>query len=92
MGRGDWFRTSFPPWPTVYAAFRRGDLARAEEHYRLAAEIDGAAAAAWFGLYMVAERAGEVDSARVWLQRAQRVAPGATLLRPAGGDTAGSAP
>lgn len=70
------------------AAFRAGDLAAAQAHYRRATEIDPDAASAWFGLYMVAERTGATDSAQRWLARARDVAPGATLIHPTRGDSA----
>ena len=69
-------------------AFRADDFVAAEAHYRRATEIDPEIAAGWFGRYMVAQRAGDADSAAVYLERARRIAPGASLIHPTAADTA----
>lgn len=68
------------------AAYRRDAFETSREHYRAAAEIDGEVAAAWFGVYMAEKALGNEAAADSALQRAQGLAPGATLIHP-GGDT-----
>ncbi len=84
-------RESLPPAVVAQldsgsAAFRARDVAEAERHYRRALEIQPTLAAGWFGLYMVARRRGQADSAGIYLERAPRVAPGATLIHPSAAD------
>lgn len=68
-------------------AYKARDFAAAEAHYRRATELGPDVAAAWFGLYMVAHRDGRLDSAAVYLERAQELVPGASLLHPTDADT-----
>ena len=70
------------------AAFRADHFGGAEAHYRRATELDPGIAAGWFGRYMVAQRMGQADSAAAYLERAQQIAPGASLIHPTPADTA----
>ena len=64
------------------AAFKTKDYQRALGHYRAATRLDDDAAAPWFGIYMVQRALGNGPAADSALKRAQKVAPGATLLQP----------
>jgi Flp pilus assembly protein TadD len=64
------------------AAYRVGDYPRAIQHYQAATRIDSEQAAPWFGLYMAERALGNVAGADSALQRAQKVAPGASLIHP----------
>lgn len=64
------------------AAYRAKDYRRAVQHYRAAARIDGERAAPWFGIYMAERAAGNAAAADSALKRAQKIAPGATLIHP----------
>ena len=68
-------------------AFRADDLETALEHYERAAELGPRVAAAWFGVYMAQHGLGDERAAEEALERAREVAPGATLIHPAGSDT-----
>jgi tetratricopeptide (TPR) repeat protein len=70
------------------AAFRAQDMDAALEHYTAATRIDEGVAAAWFGVYMVQKAKGNTQEALAALERVQQLAPGATLVQPARGDTA----
>lgn len=69
------------------AAYRADDHEGALAHYTRATEIAPDLAAAWFGVYMAQQALGDSDAAAEALEKAQKVEPGATLLRPAGKDT-----
>jgi len=69
------------------AAFRAKDLDGALAHYSAATAIDDKVAAAWFGVYMVQKAKGNAQEALEALERVQALAPGATLVHPAAGDT-----
>ena len=70
------------------AAFRAQDMDGALAHYTAATKIDESVAAGWFGVYMVQKAKGNSAEALAALERVQRLAPGATLVHPAPGDTA----
>lgn len=70
------------------AAFREGAYEKALEHYGKAVELDEEAAAAWFGVYMAHDALGNSEEAAKALERAQQIAPGASILR--GNDGGGS--
>jgi tetratricopeptide (TPR) repeat protein len=85
-------RESLPPGLTAQldsgsAAFRADDYETAMRHYRAVTEMDAELAAGWFGLYMVHRARGEADSATAALERARELAPRASILRAAEGDT-----
>jgi hypothetical protein len=69
-------------------AYRAGDHAGSLVHYTSATELDANVGAAWFGVYMAQRALGNEEEAVVALERAQRVAPGATLIHPTAADTA----
>ena len=64
------------------AAYREQEFQAALDHYTTAAEMDDEVAAAWFGVYMAHHAMGNGDEAEEALERAQQVAPGATLIHP----------
>jgi tetratricopeptide (TPR) repeat protein len=64
------------------AAFKAKDYQRALGHYREATRLDDDAAAPWFGIYMVQRALGNLAAADSALKRAQKVAPGASLIHP----------
>jgi tetratricopeptide (TPR) repeat protein len=70
------------------AAFRAQDLDAALAHYTAATRIDESVAAAWFGVYMAQKAKGNTEEALAALERVQQLAPGASLVQPAAGDTA----
>ena len=63
------------------AAYRSRNYERALAHYRAAVQIDDEHAAGWFGIYMSQTKLGRVAAADSALQRAQDLAPGASLLQ-----------
>lgn len=64
------------------AAYRAKDYPRAIQHYQAATRIDSEQAAPWFGIYMAERALGNVAAADSALQRAQKIAPGASLIHP----------
>jgi tetratricopeptide (TPR) repeat protein len=62
-------------------AYRAGDYESALSHYREANQ-DGDVAAAWFGIYMAQIALGNAEAADSAMQRAQSLAPGASLIHP----------
>lgn len=68
-------------------AYRVDDFERALVHYTRATELGPDYAAGWFGVYMVQHRLGNRAAADSAFQRAQRVAPGASLIHPTAADT-----
>lgn len=70
-------------------AYRAKDYETARRYFREATEIDDGVAAAWFGVYMAELALGNDDEAEAAMERAQDLAPGASLIHP---DTAGQAP
>lgn len=71
------------------AAFRRKDYVKAREHYDAAIKADDKQPAGWFGIYMVELALGNAEAAGKALDKAQGMVPGATLIHPKPGDTAG---
>lgn len=69
------------------AAYRAHDFSVALRHYRTAVEADSAIAAGWFGVYMAQRALGDFAAAEQAMERARSLAPGATLVHPAGEDT-----
>jgi Flp pilus assembly protein TadD len=63
-------------------AYRDRELDRAARHYRRLTEIEEDLAAGWFGLYMTETQRGNLEAADSAFERAQDLAPGASLLRP----------
>lgn len=63
-------------------AFRAQDAERAIRHYRSVTELAPDLAAGWFGLFMAETMRGNTEAADSAFQRAQELAPGASLLRP----------
>ncbi|HUF11716.1 MAG TPA: hypothetical protein VMN78_01285 [Longimicrobiales bacterium] len=66
------------------AAYRRHDWDSALRHYETAAAREPDATAAWFGVYMAQRALGDTLAARDALERARRLAPGATIMHPNG--------
>lgn len=64
------------------AAYRAKDYEHAIRHYQAAVRIDSQQAAPWFGIYMAERALGNVARADSALRRAQKVAPGASLIHP----------
>ena len=64
------------------AAFKARDYQRAKLHYEAVTKIDKDAAAGWFGIYMSELALGDTAAAKAALERAQKHAPGATLIHP----------
>lgn len=67
------------------ASFRAQDLSEALRHYTAATDLDGGAAAGWFGVYMAQKALGHAEEAQAALERVRSLAPGATLVEPEGG-------
>jgi Flp pilus assembly protein TadD len=63
-------------------AFRARDMDRAVRHYRRVTELAPDLAAGWFGVYMTETMRGNTEAADSAFQQAQKLAPGASLLRP----------
>jgi tetratricopeptide (TPR) repeat protein len=64
------------------AAFKRKDYQRARASYQAAVAADKDVAAGWFGLYMTEFALGNTAAADAALEKAQKLAPGATLIHP----------
>ena len=69
------------------AAYREGRYDEARGHYRDATRQGEDVAAAWFGLYMAELALGNSAAADSAMDRAQRLAPGASLIHPAEPDS-----
>ena len=63
------------------AAFKEKDWERAIRHYREVVRRDPSIAAGWFGVYMVEQARGNAAAADSALEQAQKLQPGASLLR-----------
>lgn len=63
------------------AAYRAKNYDGALEHYHAAVKIDDDEAAAWFGIYMTQRAKGNAAAADSALNKAQKLAPGASILR-----------
>lgn len=63
-------------------AYKAKDWERALQHYRAVTRIDADMPAGWFGIYMVEMARGNAPAADSALQRAQKRAPGASLIHP----------
>ncbi len=63
-------------------AYREANYEEALRYYREAIEIDGEVAAPWFGLYMAHLALGNTAEAQDAMDRAQSLAPGASLIHP----------
>ncbi|MDX1674063.1 MAG: tetratricopeptide repeat protein [Longimicrobiales bacterium] len=68
------------------AAYRRGDYQAALTAYEEAVAADDDVAAGWFGIYMAHLALGNTEAADSAMERAQSLAPGASLIHP-GRDT-----
>lgn len=62
------------------AAYRAREYEAARRHYTEATEAGSDVAAAWFGLYMAELAMGNADAATAAMDRAQALAPGASLI------------
>ena len=62
--------------------YRAKDYQRALDHYRAATAIEDDQVAPWFGIYMTQLALGNAAAADAALKRAQKVAPGASLIHP----------
>lgn len=63
------------------AAYKAKDYDRAREHYNRVTQLEKDAPAGWFGIYMTEQARGNAGAADSALERAQKRAPGASLLR-----------
>ena len=68
-------------------AYRADDFESALHHYTEATELAPDVAASWFGVYMAQHALGNVEESAAALERARRVAPGATLIQTTAADT-----
>jgi Flp pilus assembly protein TadD len=69
------------------AAIRARQFEQASRHFTEATRGDAKSKPAWFGLYLAERALGNAAAANAALERAQKLAPGATLLRPDPQDT-----
>jgi tetratricopeptide (TPR) repeat protein len=63
------------------AAYKAKDYDRARAHYNRVTQLEKDAPAGWFGIYMTEQARGNAAAADSALGRAQKHAPGASLLR-----------
>jgi tetratricopeptide (TPR) repeat protein len=70
------------------AAYSEGDYDNALRLYRRGTEIAPDVTATWFGIYMAEHARGNIAAADSAMARAQSLAPGASLIHVAPGDTA----
>ena len=63
-------------------AYKAKDWERALRHYRAVTQMDEDMPAGWFGIYMTEMARGNAPAADSALRRAQKHAPGATLIHP----------
>lgn len=63
-------------------AYRAREYDEALRYFEAATEIDAEIAAGWFGVYMAQLALGDVEAANAAMERAQELAPGATLMHP----------
>lgn len=68
-------------------AYREHDFDAALRHYQRVTELDSDATAGWFGIYMAQRALGDSTAAQQALEQARGLAPGATIMHPAEGDT-----
>lgn len=73
------------------AAIRADSFDLARTHFAAATELEPEVAAGWFGLYMAERGLGNTEAAQAALERAQRLAAGATLIHPNEGSPEGGA-
>lgn len=64
------------------AAYRAREYEEALRHFEDATGTDPDVAAGWFGVYMAQLALGNVDAANAAMERAQELAPGASLIHP----------
>jgi Tfp pilus assembly protein PilF len=69
------------------AAIRARQFEQARRHFTTATTKDPKSKPAWFGLYLAERALGNADAANAALARAQKLAPGATLMRADSADT-----
>jgi cation diffusion facilitator CzcD-associated flavoprotein CzcO len=70
------------------AAYSARDYDRAATLYRQGADMAPNVTATWFGIYMTEHARGNIAAADSAMARAQALAPGASLIHGAPGDTA----
>ncbi|HSR43480.1 MAG TPA: tetratricopeptide repeat protein [Longimicrobiales bacterium] len=68
-------------------AYRADDFEAALRHYRRVVELEPEQASGWFGLAMANSSLGNAAAADSAFQRAQELAPGASLVHPTPEDT-----
>jgi tetratricopeptide (TPR) repeat protein len=69
------------------AAYSSGDYEEASRLYRRGTQLAPDVTASWFGIYMAEHARGNIAAADSAMQRAQSLAPGASLIHVAPGDT-----
>jgi tetratricopeptide (TPR) repeat protein len=69
------------------AAYSAGDYETASTLYRQATQMGPDVTAGWFGIYMAEHARGNVEAADSAMQRARALAPEASLIHGAPGDT-----
>ncbi len=68
-------------------AYRAKDYQTALKHYQQAVKDAPHTPASWFGVYMAESALGDTVAADSAMRKARALAPGATLVHPASGDT-----
>jgi tetratricopeptide (TPR) repeat protein len=68
-------------------AYSEGNYEEAAALYRRASELAPDVTAAWFGIYMAEHAQGNIAAADSAMARAQSLAPGASLIHTAPGDS-----
>lgn len=69
------------------AAYSAGDYEGAAALYRRGSQMAPDVTATWFGIYMAEHARGNIAAADSAMQRAQSLAPGASLIHTGPGDT-----
>lgn len=69
------------------AAFRADDYEAALAHYTRVTELEPDQSSGWFGVYMAQKELGNAAAADSAFERAQGLAPGASLIHPTPADT-----
>lgn len=63
-------------------AYRAREYEEALRYFERATEADAEVAAGWFGVYMAQLALGNMEAADAAMERAQELAPGASLIHP----------
>jgi hypothetical protein len=88
QARADWPAGLSEMIDSANTAYSAQDFTTASAIYRRAAVLAPEITAPWFGLYMAEHALGNTAAADSAMQRAQSLAPGASLIHGTPGDTA----